>query len=76
MKQLYDDILSDCQKMTAFDPEAVNLILFKTGRKITLETVKLLQDYFCRLVDMEAPEHLIHDKAWENHLIKNYGYTE
>ena len=62
--------------MTAFDPEAVNKMLLKTGRKITMETVKNLQDYFCRLVDMEAPEHLISDKAWENHLVKNYKYAE
>lgn len=76
MNQLFDDILTDCMRMTAFRAERVDDILIKNDRKITGKTVTDLQDYFCTLVDLEAPEHLINDKAWENHLVKNYSYTD
>ena len=62
--EIWNDILEDCKKMPLYDDLAVDNILTKNLRVITGNTLNDLLEYFCVLVDRNAPEHFQSEPAW------------
>jgi len=66
--EVWNDILNDCKKMPLYDATAVDNILAKNHRVINGRALVDLQEYFCVLVDRNAPEHFKSDKAWMSYM--------